>query len=278
MNQITEIELLENLGREIFINNFTRGVSEKIRGNIGELLANLFMIPRDIISKVLDYLLCKKNYMNAISGVLLSNIAKEKQDIATEIYEWLINEPHTARPREIIDCLISIYGLSVKYEKNFFGKNRLIVIFPQDIKEKIAEEKKFVKPKKNIMPIISNENWNKFVKWNISNEYSDLKDDTQICAYGLYWYNENVLNGGHLQFFYNRQDWDFKRISKLFEKMLSKELFMNFTNALAKISFPIKSDRYYELEKSNIFSENDEFYDDGQVQIALEKIASKVIN
>lgn len=147
-----------------------------------------------------------------------------------------------------------------------------------------AANKDSIKKQVSVLPEIP-DNWDEFVKWCVSceYEYNNFQDDLRLGAYTLFWYNEEVLNGGHLQFFINKADWDFDKLTKLFEPLLPRRQLDNFIEAvdcyksLKNIkTFPKTIEEYTMLEKDGIYSEYDDAYDEEQVNKALESIASKL--
>ena len=113
--------------------------------------------------------------------------------------------------------------------------------------------------------------WEKFQRWVPTVDEENLKTIEEMTMYYAHLYFGDTLNGGHLQFFFNKHGWwNFNEIAKLFKNILPENAYKNFIEALdiynktkSTIDYSDNTIEYFSkvgCESPNPYEEQDDFY------------------
>lgn len=106
--------------------------------------------------------------------------------------------------------------------------------------------------------------WDKFVFDLGLCKLSDLKNGEKKEIFYVYTYFSEILNGGHLQYFINHQDFNYEEVIDTFKNLFSEELFENFCEALdlfTNLKLAVNNiEDYVDEEMEDYFKKNDQIF------------------
>ncbi|MBE6123958.1 MAG: DUF4375 domain-containing protein [Erysipelotrichaceae bacterium] len=242
---IEQQNMFRVLCSNIWERKFSKNWTEKYQDDIDKLMYFLVTIDEDK-KFFLSYMNKDKSLPGSVVAIIFASFHGYKRR-ANKKYKYLLNSSTSSKWKDML------VGICNKYNIIFSMDDKKICLsFPENFKNIISCSE---------LEIKSYDKWNKFVEW-WSNCDENLLEGEDKFVYQFMWYHNEVCNGGHDQFFDNKNDWNLKETDLLFKQYLPKEIYDNFHKA------------YLNSQKGKDCSLFDEKYNDEEIEKILEEIAN----
>lgn len=259
-----------NVCFEVYDDNFIKALTQKNRNDITRFMAYLVSIPEKYRVEFCKFIFNLTDLPSTVACILFASFYNLKKFDINKKYKVLIDEiKYSPKSFNMLKTICDIYGIKIKEQKSVFGKLKIKLEFSDNLKEQVINEAEKLPKKVKKENASLSKDYDDFVNWwSTCDESAISKDETLFGAYQIMWLYNEVCNGGFDQFwdFAENSEWNLEDTKKSFKKLLPKEFFDLYSEALTAHKANKNCEKFNKL-----------FDDKKMEKQVLPKLASKVM-